>query len=61
MNFTIYNVVGIKHFAKLAEASEGSETHNFKGSLIPAQIKIGKKENNKGTSNHMLSKNSPTP
>ena len=60
MNLKIYNVVGIRHFTKLVEASEGSATNNFKGSLIHAQIEPGKKENNKGMSNHTLSKNSPT-
>ena len=55
MNLKIYNMVGIRHFAKLAETSEGSATNNFKGSPIPAQIEPGKRRNNKGMSNHMLS------
>jgi len=43
MNLKICYVVGIRHFAKLAETSEGSATNNFKGSLTPAQIEPGKK------------------
>ena len=61
MNLKIYNVVGIRHFAKLAETSKGSATNNFKGSLILAQIEPGKKENNKEMNNHTLRENSPTP
>ena len=54
-------MAGIRHFAKLAETSEGSATNNFKGSLILAQIEPGKKGNNKGMSNHTLGENFPTP
>ena len=36
INSKIYNVVGIRHFAKLAEASEGSATNNSKESFISA-------------------------
>ena len=61
MNLKIYNVVGVRHFAKLAETSEGSATNNFKQSLIPAQIKPRKKGNNRGMSNDTFSENSPTP
>jgi len=35
-NLKIYNVVGIRHFVKLVETSEGPATNDFKGSLIPA-------------------------
>ena len=61
MNLKIYNEVGIRHFAKLTETSEGSTANNFKGSVVPAQIEPGKKGNNKGISNHTLSENSSTP
>ena len=61
ISLKIYNVVGIRHFAKRAETSEGSASNNFKGPLIPTQIEPGKKRNNNGRSNHTLSENSPTP
>jgi len=61
MNLKIYNVVSIRHFAKLTETSKGSATNNFKGSLALAQIEPGKKGNNKGMSSHTLSENFPTP
>ena len=54
MNLKIYNMVGIRHFAKLAKTSEGSATNNFKASLTPTQIKLGKNGNNKGMSNHIV-------
>jgi len=57
MNLKIYNVVGIIHFAKLAETFEESATNNFKGPLTSAQIELGKKGNNKGMNNYMLSEN----
>ena len=61
MNLKIYNVVGIRYFAKLTEASEGSTKDNFRGSLLPAQIELGKKKNNRRMNNHTLSENSPAP
>jgi len=38
----------------------GRHRNNFKVSVIPAQIELGKKGNNKGVSNHTLSEISPT-
>jgi len=57
INLKMYSMVGIRHFAKLAETSERLATNNFKRSLTPAQIEPGKKANNKGMSNHTLSEN----
>ena len=40
MNLKIYNVVGIKHFAKLADTSEGSASNNFKDLLYLLKLNL---------------------